>query len=84
MGLDPIILFPIQIYRNALQGMGNAIWPMLSGASESLVRGTLGTAGVAAFGSNLLFYVEPAAWAGALLVLMLPYYYYRNKLLIQK
>lgn len=78
-----IILFPIQIYRNALQGMGNAMWPMISGASESVVRATMGTVGVMALGTNLLFYVEPAAWIGALLVLMLPYYYYRNKLLIR-
>lgn len=79
-----VILFPIQIYRNALQGMGNAIWPMLSGTSECLVRSLLGTLGVWALGRELLFYVEPAAWVGALLVLMLPYYYYRNKLLVSR
>lgn len=37
---------------------------------------------VSLLGSNVLYYIEPFAWVGALLFIMIPYYIYRKKLLI--
>ena len=75
-----VILFPIHTYRNGLQALGNAVWPMLSGASECVARILSGTLLVALWGRELLFYTEPAAWVAALLFSVIPYYWYQKKL----
>lgn len=76
-----LILYPIHIYRNALLSLGNSTWPMLSGFSESSVRILMAKGIVVWAGMEALFYSEPAAWLGALIFSVLPYYYYERKLL---
>ena len=75
------ILFPIHIYRNALQSLGNSVWPMLSGVAETVLRIATGFV-IAAFAMpQLLFYAEPAAWFFGLVFSAAPYYWYRRRLL---
>ena len=71
----------IHVYRNALQAMGTSIWSMVSGFAECGVRILMAKGVVSLLGSEVLFYIEPFAWLGALLFIMIPYYIYRKKLL---
>jgi putative MATE family efflux protein len=75
------ILFPIHIYRNALQSLGDSMWPMISGVAETVLRIAVGFIIVSFALPELLFYAEPAAWFCALIFSAAPYYYYRRKLL---
>jgi Na+-driven multidrug efflux pump len=68
------ILFPIHVYRNALQALGDSFWPMISGAAETLLRIAVGFAIIAFSVPQLLFYAEPAAWIFALTFSAVPYY----------
>lgn len=73
----------IFLYRNALQGLGFGLVPMLGGVFELLAR-----AGVIMVISGFAGYTgvcmsDPAAWIAALIPLV-PFYYYKMKKLIQK
>lgn len=75
------ILYLIHIYRNALQGIGISVWSMISGIAEFVVRVGMSKFLVLLWGIDTLYYIEPAAWIGALLFVMFPYYFYHKKLL---
>lgn len=77
-----VVCYLIHVYRNALQAMGSSVWSMVSGFAECGVRIVMAKAVVFLLGSNVLFYIEPFAWLGALLFIMVPYYIYRKKLLV--
>lgn len=64
----------IFLYRNALQGMGHGLVPMLGGIFELLARGgiVLAVAGRASFAGVCM--ADPAAWLAALIPLI-PYYF---------
>ena len=81
MSVCLIILYLIHVYRNALQAMGNSFWSMISGFAECGVRIVMAKVIVFWLGNEILFYIEPAAWLGALLFIMLPYYSFQKKLL---
>ena len=76
-----VILYPIYVYRNVLQSMGISFWSMISGFAEFAVRVFMSKVVVLWFGVETLFFIEPAAWLGALIVVMIPYYILKNKLL---
>lgn len=76
-----VVCYLIHVYRNALQAMGTSIWSMVSGFAECGVRILMAKRVVSLLGSEVLFYIEPFAWLGALLFIMIPYYIYRKKLL---
>ena len=76
-----VILYLIHVYRNALQAIGISFWSMVSGFAEFIVRVFMGKIVVMWIGVETLFFIEPAAWLGALLFVMIPYYSLRNKLL---
>lgn len=76
-----VVCYLIHVYRNALQAMGNSIWSMVSGFAECGVRVLMAKVVVSLLGSDVLYYIEPFAWVGALLFIMVPYYIYRKKLL---
>lgn len=76
-----VVCYLIHVYRNALQAMGNSVWSMISGFAECGVRILMAKVLVSLLGSNVLYYIEPFAWMGALLFIMIPYYIYRKKLL---
>lgn len=75
------VLFPIHVYRNALQALGDSVWPMISGIAETVLRIAVAFVIVAFSMPQLLFYAEPAAWFFALVFTAAPYYRYRRKLL---
>ena len=76
-----VVLYPIHIYRNAFQGMGNSFWSMVSGCAELVIRVGMGKWLYLYTGAEVLFFVEPAAWVGALLFVMVPFYCKRGELL---
>ncbi len=75
------ILYLIHIYRNALQSIGISVWSMISGIAEFIVRVGMGKFLIIWLGVDTLYYIEPAAWIGALIFVIFPYYFYHNKLL---
>ena len=76
-----VLIYPMHIYRGALQSVGNSIWPMISGFAESLVRALMATLIVALVGTEAIFYAEPFSWIFALLFVLVPYYIFERKLL---
>lgn len=68
----------IFLYRNALQGMGYGLVPMLGGVFELIARAgiVLWVAGKASFGGVCMS--DPAAWVAALIPLV-PYYFFIMK-----
>ena len=75
------ILYLIHVFRNALQAIGIAKWSFVSGIAEFAARVFMSKVMIDFIGSDSLFIAEPVAWFGALLSVMLPYFYYRKKLL---
>lgn len=76
-----VILYLIHIFRNVLQAMGNSFWSMVSGFAELICRVFMAKVAIHWIGSDALFISEPVAWTGALLCVMLPYFYYKRKIL---
>jgi len=77
------ILYIIYVYRNVLQAVGVSVWSMVSGIAEFSVRVFMGKAVILWLGVDTLFYVEPASWIGALLLVMIPYYCYKDNYLLR-
>ena len=73
------ILYLLHLYQAALRGMGNTVMPMVSGIIEFIVRVSVsiivGEIGYA-YG---LFGAEVAAWTGAMLFMLICYYYLLKK-----
>ena len=73
------ILYLLHLYQAALRGMGNTVMPMVSGIIEFIVRVSVsiivGKMGYA-YG---LFGAEVAAWTGAMLFMLICYYYLLKK-----
>ena len=74
------ILYILHIYRSSLQGLGNTVMPMVSGAVELVMR--VGTVFLLPrlVGSEGLFWAEVLAWVGADVVLLLSYYIQISKI----
>ena len=82
LGVFLSVLYLIHIYRNALQAIGISVWSMISGFGEFVVRTSVGLVFIQLTGVEILYLVEPIAWLAALLLVMIPYYcYYQKKLL---
>ena len=79
-----VILFLLHIYRNILQAIGVSFWSMVSGFAEFAARVLMSKAVINWIGTDSLFFAEPVSWLGALLSVMLPYYFYYRKKLEQK
>lgn len=75
------ILFLIHVYRNALQALKISVWSMISGFAELFCRLFMAMVAIAWIGSDALFLSEPLAWFGALVFVMVPYFFYQKKLL---
>jgi hypothetical protein len=54
---------------------------MISGFAELIPRVLMSKVVINWIGSDALFIAEPASWLGAMLCVLLPYFYYRKKLL---
>lgn len=78
-----ILLHLLHIFRNVLQAMGIAKWSLVSGFAEFAARVLMSKVFINLIGSDALFICEPVAWLGAVLSVMLPYFYYRKRLLVE-
>lgn len=67
-------LAQIFIYRNALQGLGRAVIPMLASVGELLMRSFAAIYLAAKIGYFGVFYAGPIAWVAASIVLAAGYY----------
>ena len=69
----------IFLYRNALQGMGYGLVPMLGGVFELLARGAVVMLVLRLGGGYVSTCLsDPAAWVSALIPLI-PYYFYKMR-----
>ncbi len=77
-----VMLFSVDllfVYRNAVQGMGFPIIPMMSGILEMVLR--IGTISIfiGSLGFRATAFAEVFAWSGALIVNMSAYYWIFNR-----
>ena len=68
----------IFLYRNALQGLGFGLVPMLGGVFELAARTLIVAAVVGSAGYDGVCMADPAAWIAALIPIV-PYYFYKMK-----
>ena len=66
----------IFLYRNALQGLGYGLMPMMGGVFELLARAAIVAAAAGSFGYMGVCLADPAAWLAALIPIV-PYYFYK-------
>jgi Na+-driven multidrug efflux pump len=69
----------IFIYRNALQGLGYGLLPMLGGVAELIARMIVIAILAAPFGFAGICWAHPVAWISALIPIIPAYYYYVKK-----
>jgi len=60
-------------FRAAIQGMGNVVYPMLSGFSELTMRILASLLLPLLVGRRGLYYVDAAAWIPTMLLMMIGY-----------
>ena len=74
------VLYILYVYRSSLQGLGDTVMPMVSGAAELVMR--IGTILVLPLliGEEGLFWAEITAWIGADFVLISSYYVRMHRL----
>ena len=77
-------LYLLYVYRSALQGMGDTVTPMLSGGAEMVMRVGAALLLPMFLGQDGIFFAEPAAWAGAEVLLMCTYYRKIRRLTFQE
>ena len=65
----------IFIYRNALQGMGETLFPLLACIAELVMRSFAAVYLALKFGYIGIFYAGPIAWVSASTILFLGYFY---------
>ncbi|MEG0615763.1 MAG: MATE family efflux transporter, partial [Oscillospiraceae bacterium] len=69
-----LVLGLLFIYRSALQGIGNAVIPLVSGAFELIMRVAVAFTLSLNFGYIGICFADPAAWIGATALLIISYY----------
>ena len=69
-----IFLSQIFIYRNALQGMGEVVFPIVASIAELLMRAFAAVYLAIKFGYIGMFYSGPIAWVSACLILSIGYF----------
>ena len=83
MAYTLVILYFLHIYRSALQGMGDTVIPMVSGILELVMRIAVALILPKLIGENGIYFAEPAAWLGAVLLLVGGYYYRIHKISVR-
>jgi len=81
MALSLVILYLIHVFRNALHAMEISLWSLISGFFECVIRVLMAKVAIDYIGTDALFLAEPVSWFASMLGVMLPYFYYRKKLL---
>ncbi|MFQ6844436.1 MAG: MATE family efflux transporter [Lachnospiraceae bacterium] len=67
------VLYVLYIIRSSLQGMGNTVWPMISGIGELIMRTSAALLLPAVVGETGVFLAEVLAWFGADVILISSY-----------
>lgn len=62
------------VYRNAIQGLGNGMIPMISGAVELSMRLIVAVAFSASLGFTAICWASPIAWIAAAILLIISFY----------
>lgn len=75
-----VFLGMIFVYRNALQGMGNAIVPTIAGVMELIMRAVIALALPAYIGYSAICFASPIAWVGAAVPLCICYFLLMRRL----
>lgn len=75
------VLYILHVMRAAIQGMGNAALPMVSGVVEFIMRSATALYLPVAVGEIGIFFAEPAAWLGADVVLAVSYFFVAGRVL---
>ena len=81
--LTGIALFPLGwlfVFRNACQGMGKTVLPMISGVVEVVMRVGIVQIAVPHFAFRGVAFTEISAWIGAGAMLMVTYLVYQVRL----
>ena len=73
-----VILYLVHVFRNVLQAIEISLWSMLSGFGECIARVVMAKLVINYMGSDALFVAEPFAWVGALVFVMVPYFFYQR------
>ena len=68
------VLYILHVTRSTIQGMGNTLFPMLSGVAEFLMRAVTAIRLPMVVGETGIFYAEIMAWTGADLILVCSYF----------
>ena len=63
----------IFVFRNALQGMGHSLMPMLAGVMEMVMRAGVAILLLPFWGVHAVYWGDPLAWVGAALLLIVSY-----------
>ena len=79
MALCLPFLYLIYVYRSNLQSIGDSLWSMISGFTETLARVGMARLVFLWIGRDALFFSEPFAWFISLITVLIPYYFYRRK-----
>ena len=75
-----LVLYFLHIYRSTLQGLGDTLWPMVSGVAEFAMRTGVAVTLPLLLGEEGIFYAEICAWAGADVILIISYYRHMHRL----
>ena len=70
MAVFLVVLYLLYVFRNTLQGLGNAIAPLISGVMEFFARVSVAYLFTSLFGDELIYFAEPSAWFAAMVVLI--------------
>lgn len=84
MSVSLPILYLLHITRAAIQGLGNTLIPMLSGAAEFVMRTGSAFLLPGLLGQDGLLFAETAAWTGADVILVIGYFIVTRKLFKSK
>ncbi|MCF0116237.1 MAG: MATE family efflux transporter [Erysipelotrichaceae bacterium] len=74
------ILYVLHMYRSSLQGLSDTLTPMISGFIELFCRVGCAFLLPVFMQEKGLYFVEPAAWTGAILILIPNYYFHERKI----
>ncbi len=80
-GLLYAILSVLFVVRNAIQGLGAAVVPTIAGFMELAARGTVGIVLIERIGFLGACLAAPLAWVGALIPLLISWFWHRHQLL---
>lgn len=69
-----IILYLLDIFRALTQGMENSVYSMVSGIVESVVRVISSKYLLLLIGAEIIYFVEPLSWCGAMIVIIWGYF----------